>query len=849
MRKLALLVALVVLLLVVFWFAVGDTHRTRDAADSAARAPSEPVRSSESAEAAAVQPEFTTASPAQETLREAADVTAAGKPADAECVVFGRVVDEQGQALSGLVVRLAAYKTWSTHAEAPRLPDPRELVGFETTTDAAGVFRFATPTPTNTNVILSITPEVYRDSLLVRFSARDPRARAPLIAGENDLGEFELAPTGAIEGYVRDSRGAPIEGAKLTLANEPYSTLGRDALSDASGRYVLGHVKAGEFGVNAKAERRLSQFRKPIAVESLRTTEGIDFVLGDAPTLRGVVVDEAGAPIEGAKVWCWPSTSGAGAGATSAADGSFTVYLPQDEPYTLECKREGFEPFGVGARDRTYPPGSADLRVVMSAGARTLFRVVDARNGEPLERFGITVHREFYSPPPRATLRDYPGGEVELAATDALDKVAVHAPGFQLYADLVEHDAPNEAVQTVRLEPANSARGRVLRDGEPVAGAQVLLEPGRPEARFADGQVTIVPGSFQVTGADRRSARCDGDGRFLFEEVGDAMYRVTAEDGRGAIVVSPVVQIAGGRQVDLGDLNLRLGGVVRGRVIPPRGRALEGVEVELDGSFGGRVARTDASGAFRFDGVRPGEHKLRALERAGQHTVSDSVAFELAEGATKDIELDLTALGVGRVSVTVTANGTPLANADVSILPLAPKSALMRLGKTDASGRVSGWARALGRSTVEVETSSQVMLRAVDHVLDVTLDSELNERVDFAVATLILRLPVGANWPAEGRAQLRFLAADGGSVGDAQLFFKDGALTMGGGVLDPAAATVELETVPARAAALELTLTGQMRVESSPDSPNHFVHRAETLLQSRAELQLSVGGRHEAQLR
>lgn len=853
MRKLALVVALALLVLAVLWLATSDPQSPRAAADPAASAKVAPTPSDSSASSPPapleVAPTPSAPESVRESTREEASAPAPSAPGVNDCAAFGRVVDERGQPLSGLVVRLAAFKSWSTRAEAPRLPGPREFMGFETTTDATGAFRFEVPTPTSELVELSIKPEIYRDSLSVRFTTRDPRARAPLIAGDNDLGVFELVATGAIEGYVRDSRGAPIEGAKLTLAQQPYSTLGRDAVSDASGHYVLGHVAPGEFGVNCRSERRLSQFRKPIAVEALRTTTGIDFVLADAPTLSGFVVDESGAPIEGAKVWCWPSSSGSGAGATSAADGAFTVFLPQDEPYTLECKREGFEPIGVGDRSRTYAQGTADIRVVMRAGVRTRFRVVDARSGAPIERFGIAVYRENYSQPPRATPGDHPGGEVELAATNGLDKIAIHAPGFQLYAAPVEHDAAAEAVQTVRLIPSNTVRGRVLREGEPVAGAQAVLEQGRHEIRFEGGEVSVVKGSFQVRGADQRAVRCDGEGRFVFEGLDDGMCRVVAEDGSGALAVSSVLDLSGGREVDLGDLPLSPGGVVLGRVIPPPGRALEGVDVELDGPIAGRKARTDTSGVFRFEGVRPGQHHLQALERAGQHMAGERVTFELAAGATHELELDLSGLGVGQVSLTVTLNGDPLPNTEVLIVPLAANAPFTQLGKTDASGRVTGWARALGPSTVEVTTVRLFTLRDPDRVLDVVLDAKLNELVDFAVTTLTVRLPVGVNWPEQGRAQFNFLGPDGRSLGDGQLYLDGGELAAGGVALDRAQASVELERVPARAIALELTLTGPTRIEPVAGAPDVYTHRAETLLQSRTSLQLSAGSRNEVQLK
>jgi len=846
MRKLALALAFAALILGIVWLATRGPDATLATAGPAARA-----LAAETSTSATPEPVNTTpAAPAQEDARAAvaADEPAAVEQKLNDCVVLGRVVDELGQPISGLVVRLSAFKSWSPRASPPRLSGPYEFVGFEVSTDGAGAFRFEVPTPTNDLVQLSMEADVYRDVLYVHFATQATQGRAPLVAGENDLGLFELRATGAIEGFVRDTNGAPIELAAVTLTNLPDPTLQRRALTDATGRYVMGHVMPGEFGLSCQALDRLGQVKNPVKVETRRTTYGIDFTLSEAPLLRGVVVDESGAPISGASLVGWPSTSGTLAHGMTEMDGTFTVSLPQDQPYSLECKRDGFEPFGVGERNRTYAPGTNDIRIVLRTAARTRFRVVDARDGAPLERFGISVYRERYVEPQLGGLNTYRDGEVELAAAANVDQVSVHAPGFQVYVELVAHDSPTKAVQTVRLKPANSVRGRVLREGEPVAGALVALDQGHPEMRLVDGLPTVVAGSFRPIQHRRKSARCDGEGRFVFDGVADGLCRVIAEDGRGAFSMSPVVELAGGKEHDFGDLSLNPGGVVVGRVIVPPGRVLDGVEVELDGTSGGNKVRTDATGAFRFDGVRSGEHHVQALERPGQHMASERVRFELAEGATHELELDLSALGVGQVSLTIMLNGQPLPNAEVTIVPLAKDALSAQLGKTDASGRVVGWVRANGPSMVELFTPSQFMLRNPDHVLDVALDCRLDERVEFAMTPLSLRLPAGIDWPAQGEALLDFLGPDERTLGRARLKFSEGSLVSAGASLDRSKGNLVVELVPLSTVALEFTLKGPTLLEPSRSDPNVTVQRPTFLLQTRVPLELRANAANEVLL-
>jgi protocatechuate 3,4-dioxygenase beta subunit len=846
MRKLALALAFAALILGLVWLATRGRDATLATAGPAARAPVAEAPTSGTPEPV----NTTSAAPAQEDARAAVD---ANEPAAVEqklndCVVTGRVVDEFGQPLGELVVRLWSLQPWSSRAAAPRLPGSRELAGFEVATDATGAFRFEVPTPTQETVALSITQDVHLDEFHLTFAQGGGERRAPLAPGENDLGRFELRATGAIEGFVRDSSGAPIEFAAVTLTNLPDPTLQRRAITDATGRYVMGHVRPGEFGVSCVALDRLGQVKNPVKVEARRTTYGVDFALAEAPLLRGVVVDEAGAPISGASLVGWPSTSGTLAHGMTEMDGTFTVSLPQDQPYSLECKRDGFEPFGVGERNRTFAPGTKDIRIVLRTAARTRFRVVDARDGAPLERFGITISRELFTQPPLGGLNTYRGGEVELAATAGLDQVVVHAPGFQVTFGPVKHDTPTEAVQTVRLKPANSVRGRVLRDGEPVASALVTLDQVHPEMRLVDGTPTVVAGSFRALEHKRKSARCDGEGRFVFDGVADGLCRVSAQDGSGAHGVSAVVELAGGQEHDFGDLSLIPGGAVVGRVIPPPGCALDGIEIALDGPIGGSRVRTDAAGAFRFDGVQPGAHNVQALERLGEHMASERVRFVLAEGATHELEIDLSTLGVGRLSLTITLNGQPLPNAEVLIVPSTKEALTTRLGKTDASGLVVGWARAIGPSTVELITATQFRLHNREHVLDVTLGGELVERVDFAATALSLRLPTGVDWPAEGEAVLSFLGRDAHSLGRARLEFREGSLVSAGATLDRSKGNLVVEFIPLSTVTLEFTLKGPTLVEPSRSDPNVNVQRPTMLLQTRVPLELRANAANEVLL-
>jgi hypothetical protein len=80
------------------------------------------------------------------------------------------------------------------------------------------------------------------------------------------------------------------------------------------------------------------------------------------------------------------------------------------------------------------------------------------------------------------------------------------------------------------------------------------------------------------------------------------------------------------------EVRLTLGGVIAGRVTAPAGVPVEAVSVDLSRIEGRRRrgyrnARADASGRFRFDGLKDGTHELRfGLEHDGRKYAAEATA-------------------------------------------------------------------------------------------------------------------------------------------------------------------------------------------------------------------------------
>lgn len=490
MRKLTAL--LVVVIVALIW--LGSRWRSGPSDD--VRAPGGAVLTAEPAPSVSIEdPGRAQVGEAQDRppARSAAgDSTSAPAPSapQAECVIFGRAVDEDGHGIAGAAVRLLASPHWSERDDAPRLETKFEAHGYELRTDAEGRFRVETPLPTASFVFLSLLPDDYHDLVRIRYGGQYAGDPPPLHAGENDLGSFKLASTGALNGTVRDRQGAPIVGAEVHIGRAPTQTINRDSLSDEAGNYRIGHIAEGSHGVGVRAEGFLQEFRKPFEVRRNQTTLGPDFELREAPTIRGRVTDEAGLPLVGAQLWSWPSESGAGAGATSSADGAFVIHLPQEVAHTLEVHLDGYEPFGEGDRETVYQPGTQDIVCVLKRDVTTTFVVLDEETGQPITRFDLEVQRDKGRAAPKRSgsftewiprYREHAGGELTVGARPGVDVFQVAAPEYARVTGEVVHESSASSRQVVRLGRGTTLAGRVLADGKPV-----WTSPGSVDTGFGN---------------------------------------------------------------------------------------------------------------------------------------------------------------------------------------------------------------------------------------------------------------------------------------------------------------------------------------------------------------------------
>jgi hypothetical protein len=844
-RAVSLVVSLAALVVLVWWVqAVRSSRAAADAVPAPQSAPRpEPVADRLSAPRPAERaPDGLPTAPAREVIAVIA-APSAGEPSRGEdaCVVVGRVVDESVAPLAEVEVRIGAYRAWAEGHAVPRLPGPRDLYGWIAATDPEGRFRFEAPLPTAPSIWLEIDPDPFHDSLRIVFGGERRGARPPLAEGELDLGTMTLATTGAIRGRVLDHEGRPIAGAELVVGTDRSSTIDRRATSDSAGAFTIGHVPAGTYGVNAEHEGHLSEFRTPLAIERERITQAGDFLLRDAPVLAGVVVDPSGAPIANARLWGWPSSHGAGAGTRSAADGTFTIHLPQDEPYSLGAECEGYEPVSQHDRSTQYPPDTTDLRIVMEPAATLAIRVVDAETGEPIERFGYTVlvDNSWYGSVHvyttgfgKPAIHEAPDGRARAAFRVGQDVVVVVAPGYGPNRVDIDPSAPVDDPYVVRLARNASVSGIVLMSGLAAEGAIVRLEvgflgqdPGESQPRFSVDR-------------DRSTTeRANSSGAFCFEDVGPGTYRLLATSATGSARRLDPFAVGSGETLDLGRLELQAPASVTGRVLLPPGRVLAGRRVQLDDSFDRPSAVTDAGGRFRFEGVPPGRHELRLLAVPGEFAASDDVVLDLALGETREVVLDVRERGTCELRLTILFGTGPVEGLMIHLDgPGPPRGRRISLGPTADDGSARGSVPVASEYRVRIARHDLPSLEHPSARIAAVLDGHVDETIVYELGSVEIDWPRTVPLPEKGSIAVAFRDPSHDSR-DAETWrvpFWAGPSSSTFASVDPHARRVRLECVPIGERELEFEILSAEAPRRVTLADGSYRHERPTLYRATA---------------
>jgi RNA polymerase sigma factor (sigma-70 family) len=618
--------------------------------------------------------------------------------------LHGRVVDDEGSPIAGAevlaspalaFVALAGFEGLGPHSSLLRLdgdtPALFDLPSFtedafarlpipRAKADADGRFAFeAVPTG-------SVT-------LVVRHPQCVPRATSPipLAAGAScDVGTIEVERGETFDGRVVDPDERPLAGAEVALARRP--TVGvfaaaRRVVCDADGRFAFEHVDDTQ---DLVVVARASPFSPWRIVEP--TGDPRTIVLPRGARLELVVADPDGKPVERIRVGVTPRSrftesfevfqgeADATASLTTLAPGRFVLDGLLPGYFGLRVVADGRAPHVEGLR---IEHDVHEVRVVLGPASTVVARVVDARDGAPVENARVHVLAASPTAPALAHGRTDRDGRVVLgpiAATTRTVALRVEHPAWP--TQVVEVDATQGDVD-VKLVRGGAIAGRLRVAGEPPAGRRLVQLNVQDAAHpAADRYVPYF-------------ARSDARGDFRFAHVPAGRHwwvvreDVLAADGLDPALFARLGMLDGLAQgivdVTIGEtttLDIELppigdarAAAVRGRITRD-GRPLAGIDVT---AFGATLssAETNEAGEYAIEALTPGQVTLYVRESrpfVDGWSVSETLCtktIDVSVGESRTLDF---ALESNRVSVTVVdAHGEAVGDAAVEMHPVDPE--------------------------------------------------------------------------------------------------------------------------------------------------------------------------------
>jgi uncharacterized GH25 family protein len=490
--------------------------------------------------------------------------------------VAGRTLDPDGGPVAGASVFLSEDESRSFGGRSVLMSSDRF---HRATSDDEGGFSFD-----------GVSPGTFS------LSAQAPRRQEAelknleLKTGQDLTGvELVLAPGAEVTGRVLSPEGRPVAEAQVMLveASEQryptFSSLG--ASTDADGRYRFDGLPPGKRTLEARAEG----YRRAVRDVELTAAAVVDFTLERGLEASGRVVDDAGSPIPGVDLTLFASQFSTDIPrAVSEADGTFRFSGLQDGTYRLMAFKDGYAPDRRGTKVTVAGAPVSGLEVKLSGGGTITGRLTGVEFSQ-LSR--VQVSANFTG-----------SGQVD---ADGIYRIP-HLPPGRWTVKAIVPDTPLHAEGVVNLEPGvpevrldlqlgggRTLTGVVLSNGEPLAGAALLL--ARPRT------------------SSRQLAESDHQGGFRFGGLEDGVYDLDVSTPRGALHRESV-EISGDREIRV---ELRTASL-SGRVIDAADSSpVAGARISLRSQREGSPApfedaTTDARGAFRLLEVGDGAWTVRA---------------------------------------------------------------------------------------------------------------------------------------------------------------------------------------------------------------------------------------------
>lgn len=516
-----------------------------------------------------------------------------------------------------------------------------------------------------------------------------------IVAPSMDI-KWVIEGAGRIEGTAVDARtGQPLTSFEVSFhpdrpgfggggvmrvgrraGSRAFGGAGESILVEASdGRFALEDVPAGRWQVVVTAKGYQAGRAGGVVVEEATTTDGVEIRVPGGTVLRGRVADartNRGVPEADVSVSADASPSFLGFGPLSG------LVTDVDGRFEVEGLAPGKVSVAVSHPDYTgrtetveLKEGGGSVEVALSRGG-SLGGVVVSETRQPVTGAEVSLDGSG------GAGRGFGG---ESAATDASGRFRfdhLSAGRYTLHASVPgQTSAPVEAV--VVAGESRDDVALVLSGGATIRGGV----SGLPDAlRVGVNVIASGPAEYWAT------ARTGADGRFELAGAppGTVTLRAVAGDPLAGSTRSATgsVAIAEGQKEAETEIVFEGNGVLSGRVTRG-GQPAADARITAGTSRGGpgASARSDEGGAYRIEGLTPGDYVVYAMDGIGMAPrVSKSIRID--GEASLDFDLPL-----ARFSGTVVDGATkqPLADARVAASLDGKPGARPGSATTDSNGR------------------------------------------------------------------------------------------------------------------------------------------------------------------
>jgi hypothetical protein len=421
-------------------------------------------------------------------------------------------------------------------------------------------------------------------------------------------------------------RGEPVSGDIVRLGNvladikTPFGA-GLPArqitqvMTGADGAFDFGVLPAAMLEVSAEATGRAPASLQVIANDPTKPTDDLLIELGDCRSrLFGTVVDASGGGVPKARL----TDSGLG-GTTAGPGGEYSLCVAVGQS-TLRIEADGY---GSVQRDiQVVGEMRYDFELVPESVLAG--RVVDG-GGRPVPNARVFANPDISEQP------HFVGVGAGIADDDGRFRIDGLAPGrFHLFAaaDGVGTSVAKLAIAspgtgkdvTIVVDRQARVSGRVVRDGQPVTGALVAVEPGAP-----------------LTGR----AYSQSDGKFALDNVPYGKIKLVAVGYDQQTPATVVVD----KDLDNVTIEVTDRATLSGRVLR-HGKPVAGADVFCAPSQ--TTARSSIDGTYILRGLPPGQCQLNAQELRTVFAFMPSKNLTIAAGVANTADIELSGGGEAR---------------------------------------------------------------------------------------------------------------------------------------------------------------------------------------------------------